>query len=68
MDRREIKMLLINDDDLNCKTEKLTLTDLSISDLNFLEKDLIEYDLIVYSGNKGVKIIKSKYFKKGKIT
>lgn len=67
MDRRLINTLIVNDDDLECKSEKLTLHDLKITHLNFQLKDLDEFDLIIYSGKRGTKILKSKYFKSGKI-
>ena len=41
--------------------------DLKITHLNFQLKDLDEFDLIIYSGKRGTKILKSKYFKSGKI-
>lgn len=68
MDRRLINTLIINDNDLKCKSESLTLYDLNISHLNFQLEDLEVFDLIIYTGKRGTKILKSKYFKSGKIT
>lgn len=68
MDRRLINTLIINDNDLKCKSESLTLHDLNISHLNFQLEDLEVFDLIIYTGKRGTKILKSKYFKSGKIT
>lgn len=67
MDRRTIISLIVGDDDIECKSESLTLTDLSTKDLNFNLEDLKKFELIVYSGKRGTKILRSKYFKSGKI-
>lgn len=67
MDRRMICTLIVSDDELECKSQTLTLTDMNITHLSFQAKDLEKYDLIVYTGKKGTKILKSKYFKTGKI-
>ncbi len=67
MDRRQIKLLVVDDEYLKCEDKKVTLTDLKLTSLDFLPKDLAEYELIVYKGKKGTKILKSNYFKIGKI-
>lgn len=61
-----INILLVNDDDLDCKKD-LTLDNMNIASLGFVFGDLTKYDLIVYSGSKGVKVLKSKFFKSGKV-
>ena len=68
MDRRLINTLIVNDNDLECKSETLTLHDLNITHLNFKSEDLQIFDLIVYTGKLCTKILRSKYFKSGKIT
>lgn len=67
MDRKSIKMLLVDDEDLNCEDKKITLTDLNLLNLSFNSEDLKPFDLIVYKGKKGTKILRSRYFKSGKI-
>lgn len=67
MDRRTINTLIVNDDDLECSSESLTLSDLNTGHLSFLKDDLEPYDLIVYKGKRGTKILRSKYFRSGKI-
>lgn len=67
MDRRKLNLLLVSDDDLECNSDSITLTDLGIKNLGFNEEDLKEFELIVYSGKRGVKILRSKYFRSGKI-
>lgn len=67
MDRKSIKLLLVDDEDLNCSDKKITLTDLNLLNLSFNQEDLVPFDLIVYKGKKGTKILKSRYFKSGKI-
>lgn len=67
MDRRLINTLIINDNDLECKSDKLTLHDLNITHLNFNLEDLNNFELIIYSGKRGTKILRSSYFKSGRI-
>ena len=67
MERRMINTLILGDQDLECKCEDLKIEDLTISHLGFKLGDLEKFDMIVYTGNKGQKIIKSKYTKTGKI-
>lgn len=67
MDRKSIKMLIVDDEDLNCEDKKITLTDLNLLNLSFNPEDLKPFDLIVYKGKKGTKILRSRYFKSGKI-
>lgn len=66
MERRIINTLIVNDNDLDCKKE-LTLDNLTIASLGFISSDLAKFELIVYSGSKGVKILKSRYFSQGKV-
>ena len=68
MNKILINALMVNDDDLECKNDKTTLTDLNLNNLNFKLEDIEGFDLIVYRGKKGTKILKSNYFKVGKIT
>ena len=67
MDRRTIELMILGDDDLECKCEKITLTDLNISHTSFQPEDLKNIDLIIYKGKKGSKILKSNYTKIVKI-
>lgn len=67
MDRRKINTLIVGDEDLECNSDSITLTDLGVKNLGFNIEDLKEFDLIIYSGKRGVKILRSKYFRSGKI-
>jgi hypothetical protein len=61
-----MKTLLVNDNDVTCKTES-DLSGMSMNSLNFIPRDLEEYDLIVYQGKRGTKVLKSTVFKTGEI-
>ena len=63
-----INTLLVNDDDLNCDCKDLDIDKVDITKLNFINADLEKFDLIVYSGKRGRKILKSKYFRGGVIS
>ena len=67
MERRMINTLIVNDDDLDCKKTGYTLDDLTIASLGFVFGDLAKFEVIIYNGKLGCKILKSKYFKTGKI-
>jgi hypothetical protein len=68
MERRELKTLLVNDEDLDCEFKKsVTLTDLNLSHLGINIDDMKNFDLIVYKGKKGTKILRSNCFLSGKI-
>lgn len=68
MDRlRTITTLLIGDDELECNCKDKTIDDINISMVAFNPDTLKKYDMIVYSGSKGVKIVKSTYTKTGKV-
>lgn len=67
MIRKQVKLLVIGDSELECECDDITIDNLTFEQISFNESDLIGYDLIVYSGKKGTKILKSQYFKSGKI-
>lgn len=67
MERRMIKTLIVNDSDLSCDCEKVSLDNMTILNLNFVWKDIEDYELIIYKGKRGTKILRSKYFEQGKI-
>lgn len=68
MDRlRTIATLLIGDDELECNCKEKTIDDINISMVAFSPDTLKKYDMIIYSGSKGVKIVKSTYTKTGKV-
>lgn len=66
MERRVINTLIVDDNDLDCKKD-LTLDSISLSSLGFILGDLSKFDLVVYNSSLGCKILKSKYFKTGKV-
>ena len=68
MDRlRQVRALLIGDDELECNCKDKTIDDINISMVAFSPDTLKKYDLIIYSGSKGTKIIKSTYTMTGKV-
>lgn len=68
MERRELKTLILNDDDLECDyKKKITLTELNLNHISLKLEDIKDFDLIVYKGIKGTKILRSSYFRVGKI-
>ena len=67
MERGEAKVLIVNDNDMNCDISKNTIDFMSIANIGFSKLVVDKYDIIVYAGAKGTKVLKSKYFKTGKI-
>lgn len=65
MDRRVIKTLIVNDDDLNCDCSSKTIEDISIANVGFSLSVIESFDMVIYDGVKGTKIIKSVYTKTG---
>lgn len=61
MERHDIKLLIVNDDDMNCDSTKDNIENMSIAQIGFSMKVLNEYDEILYMGKKGAKILKSRY-------
>ena len=55
--------LLVDDNDLECDCKDLKLENMTLQSLSFISSDLDKFDLIVYSGKRGTKILRSKYFK-----
>ncbi len=66
MDRR-IKTLLVNDEDLNCDCKDKTIDDITIANVGFSLSIIDSFDLVIYNGEKGTKILKSRYTKTGVI-
>ncbi len=60
MNRQTIKLLVVDDNDVHCKTPT-SLTHMNLDSLNFIPADLDKYDMIVYQGKRGMKILKSRY-------
>lgn len=67
MDKKNILTLILGDTELECKGQEITIQELGIQHVGFILPDLDKYDLIVYSGRKGTKILKSRYFSRGTI-
>jgi hypothetical protein len=63
----KLETLIVDDNDLECKNDKTSLTDLSLNNLNFKFEDIERFELIIYRGTKGTKVLKSSYFRTGKI-
>lgn len=64
---QKLNTLILGDDDLECRKENTSIQELSLLDTAFTSSDLEPFDLVVYQGNKGVKILKSRAFKSGRI-
>lgn len=60
MKREVAKLLVVDDNDVECKTDS-KLEKMTIGNLNFIPKDLDKFDMIIYQGKRGTKILKSKY-------
>ena len=58
--RKSISVLIVDDQDMDCKKklEDRTLEDIKLSSVGFLLSDLEKYDLIVYKGKLGQKILR----------
>jgi hypothetical protein len=54
--------LIVDDNDLECDCKDLTLDNLTVKSLGFIPSDLDKFGLIIYTGKRGTKIIRSKYF------
>lgn len=62
MERRNLKTLIVNDDDLECRKNKpekeITLDDIKLSSVGFLMEDMEQFDIIVYKGKLGKKVLR----------
>lgn len=67
MDKKNILTLILSDTELECKGQEISITELGLQHVGFILPDLNKYDMIVYSGKKGTKILKSRFFKTGTI-
>lgn len=67
MNRADVKLLIVNDADMNCDIAKDTVDNMSIANVSFVKADLDRFDMIIYVGVKGSKILKSKYTPLGRI-
>ncbi len=59
--------LILSDIELHCNCKDLTLEDLNLTHIGLNMNILDKFDLIIYSGEKGDKILKSKFTKTGTI-
>jgi hypothetical protein len=50
--------LIVDDNDLNCNCEGLTLEEINLGKVGFVNVDLEKFHLIVYKGKRGKKILK----------
>ena len=60
MIRKDVKVLIVDDQDLDCKKKKeeITLEDIGINNVGFLLSDLEKYDIIIYKGRLGKKVLR----------
>lgn len=62
MERRNVTVLIVDDNDLDCRKDKkeITLDDIKLSSVGFVSSDLEKYSLIIYKGALGKKVLKVK--------
>ena len=65
MNKKQITLLVLDDNDMNCDSKEIELEKLDLNNAGLSMLVLQNYDLVVYQGSKGSKILKSKYTKKG---
>lgn len=58
MNKQTIQTLVINDDDLNCKDMTKDIDTINLSSVAFVSSDLDRFQSIIYSGSRGIKILK----------
>lgn len=60
MIRKDVKVLIVDDQDLECrkKKEEITLEDIGINNVGFLLSDLEKYSIIIYKGRLGKKVLR----------
>lgn len=68
MEQASVKLLVVNDDDMNCDIAKDTIETMNLGNVGFSNLVLDKYDMVVYVGAKGSKILKSGYTPLGLIT
>lgn len=68
MEQANVKLLVVNDDDMNCDISKDTIDTMNLGNVGFSNLVLDKYDMVVYVGAKGSKILKSRYTPLGLIT
>ena len=68
MEQASVKLLVVNDDDMNCDIAKDTIETMNLGNVGFSNLVLDKYDMVVYVGAKGSKILKSRYTPLGLIT
>ena len=68
MEQASVKLLVVNDDDMNCYIAKDTIETMNLGNVGFSNLVLDKYDMVVYVGAKGSKILKSRYTPLGLIT
>lgn len=67
MKKQNIKLLILDDADMNCDSKTDDLDKIGLENIGFSMLAIQGYDMVVYEGTKGSKILKSRYTKKGKI-
>lgn len=60
MDRIVEKILIVNDDDLECNKDQkeIELDDIKLNNVGFITKDLEQFKVIVYKGRLGKKVLR----------
>jgi hypothetical protein len=62
-----IQTLTVNDDDLNCKDLSKEIETIDLGTLGFVSSDLDKFQSIIYSGSRGMKVLKHPIIPPGTI-
>lgn len=68
MNRVEPKVLILDDEDMNCNSKTKPITSIGINDIGLNSAILVKYDMVFYQGRKGCKLLKSKFTATGVIS
>jgi hypothetical protein len=67
MKKYTIQTLTVNDDDLNCKDMSKEIESITLGTLSFVSSDLDRFQSIIYSGARGMKVLKHPIIPPGTI-
>ena len=67
MKKYNIQTLIVNDDDLNCKDMSKEIDSINLGTLSFVSSDLDKFQSIIYSGARGMRVLKHPIIPPGTI-
>lgn len=59
MTTKTVKILVVNDDDLDCTKEERTLEDITIDKVGFSVSSLSSFQIVIYKGKLGKKVLRA---------